>query len=151
MTCLILISPSLTFVTRVTASLLHKFHRLPWLFAAFIIAPRLLPLRHPLLAASTASVIFRSYCWVAANVSESTIKKCFTDKVGFLSEDESLVSFTEAEHQEFDPFPKLVDSDLVQVNSLFIHYSDREPVQVRSSPKTPVCPEFSSPTSNRLM
>ena len=57
--------------------------------------------------------------WIAQaweNVSESTIKKCFI-KAGFLSEDESLVSFPE-EHQEFDPFPELGDSELVQVNSL---------------------------------
>ena len=57
--------------------------------------------------------------WIAQaweNVSESTIKKFFI-KAGFLSEDESLVSFPE-EHQEFDPFPELEDSELVQVNSL---------------------------------
>ena len=57
--------------------------------------------------------------WIAQaweNVSESTIKKCFI-KAGFLSENESLVSFPE-EHQEFDPFKELEDSELVQVNSL---------------------------------
>ena len=56
--------------------------------------------------------------WIAQaweNVSESTIKKC-SIKAGFLSEDESLISFLE-EHQEFDPFQELEDSELVQVNS----------------------------------
>ena len=55
--------------------------------------------------------------WIAQaweNVSESTIKKC-SIKAGFLSEDESLISFPQ-EHQEFDPFQELEDSELVQVN-----------------------------------
>ena len=93
----------LTFITR--ACFLIVQVSLPWLFAAFI-AHRLLPLRHPLLAASTASIILHLYCWVAANV--STIKKCFK-KAGFFSENESLVSFPE-EHQKFDPFQELVDT-----------------------------------------
>ena len=68
---------------------------------------------------STTVDLLQAIRWIAQaweNVSESTIKKCFK-KAGFLSEDESLVSFPE-EHQEFDPFQELEDSELVQVNSL---------------------------------
>lgn len=70
----------------------------------------------------TATVeLLQAIRWIAQageNVSESTIKKCFI-KAGYLLEDESLVSFPE-EHQEFDPFQELADSELVQVNSLLM-------------------------------
>ena len=48
--------------------------------------------------------------WIAQaweDVSKSTIKKCFI-KAGFLSEDETPVSFSD-EHQEFDPFQELAE------------------------------------------
>ena len=62
--------------------------------------------------------LLQAISWIAQTwekVSESTIKKYFI-KAGFPSEDESPVSFTE-EHQEFDPFQELEDSELVRVNS----------------------------------
>ena len=65
------------------------------------------------------------------NVSESTINKCFI-KVGFLSEDESLVSFPE-EHQEFDPFQELTVSELVQVSSLLHNASSGSGTDVPSA------------------
>ena len=72
--------------------------------------------------------------WIAQaweDVSESTIKKCFI-KAGFLSEDETPVSFSD-EHQEFDPFQELADSDLVQVNSLLRDASSGSATDVPSA------------------
>ena len=72
--------------------------------------------------------------WIAQaweDMPESTIKKCFI-KAGFLSEDKTPVSFSD-EHQEFDPFQELADSDLVQVNSLIRDASSGSATDVPSA------------------
>lgn len=89
----------------------------------------------------TATVeLLQAIRWIAQageNVSESTIKKCFI-KAGYLLEDESIVSFPE-EHQEFDPFQELADSELVQVNSLLMQ--DFKFSQLLNGDYMPSCPK----------
>ncbi|KAL9960092.1 hypothetical protein ACROYT_G033497 [Oculina patagonica] len=83
------------------------------------------------------------------NVSESTVKKCFI-KAGFLSADESLVSFP-AEHREFDPFEDLETGELVQVNSLLCDASSGTSSDIPSAVEAleatsslPTCKELSA-------
>ena len=82
-------------------------------------------------------------------VSESTIKKCFV-KAGFLSADESLVSFP-AEHREFDPFEELESGELAQVNSLLCDASSGSSSDIPSAVEAleatsalPTCKELSA-------